>query len=280
MWGALADDPPPSPARTREGVLDALAHLEHLVVPASVTRSGRGLGFAGRREYLSDLLARDPAVFLERHGCHLVDADLSAFDHLRGDYEIDLHLARVAARLTPSAAQTAAGRGRARNRRLAHVSSLEADGYFAEDAMRRRDPLLYETVVGDPPRRLVVEADEDPSADLADGKRAHVAAMSLLAAEDDRAVAAELATRRDAARRDADDASSGESSEGDEDDARPDGPSRAARLEAFRRAMVERVLDGADECVDYRRVDADASLDAKWDREESLDAEEAYFADA
>ena len=98
---------------------------------------------------------------------------------------------------------------------MAHVSSLEADGYFAEDAMRRRDPLLYETVVGDPPRRLVVEADEDPSADLADGKRAHVAAMSLLAAEDDRAVAAELVTRRDAARRDADDASSGESSEGD-----------------------------------------------------------------
>jgi hypothetical protein len=44
--------------------------------------------------------------------------------------------------------------------------------------------------------------------------------------------------------------------------------------------MVERVLDGADEGVDYRRVDADASLDAKWDREEALDAEEAYFADA
>ena len=119
MWGALADDPPPSPARTREGVLDALAHLEHLVVPASVTRSGRGLGFAGRGEYLSDVLAREPAVFLERHGCHLVDADLSAFDHLRGDYEIDLHLARVAARLTPSAAQTAAGRGRAQ--RIRHT---------------------------------------------------------------------------------------------------------------------------------------------------------------
>ena len=27
-------------------------------------------------------------------------------------------------------------------------------------------------------------------------------------------------------------------------------------------------------------IRADASLDAKWDREEALDAEEAYFADA
>jgi hypothetical protein len=49
-------------------LLDSLARVDDLRIPASVTRGGGGVGAAGRRAYLAELLHRDPAVFLERHG--------------------------------------------------------------------------------------------------------------------------------------------------------------------------------------------------------------------
>lgn len=39
-------------------------------------------------EYLKALLERDPGVFLERHGEHLQQQDLTAFEGLRSDYEV------------------------------------------------------------------------------------------------------------------------------------------------------------------------------------------------
>ena len=53
--------------------------------------------------------------------------------------------------------------------------------------------------------------------------------------------------------------------------------SRDARVEEFRRMMRERYVDGTDGDAEYRRVDADASLDDAWTRETERDAEDAYF---
>ena len=41
--------------------------------------------------------------------------------------------------------------------------------------------------------------------------------------------------------------------------------------------MRERYVDGADGDAEYRRVDADVSLDDAWTRETERDAEDAYF---
>lgn len=41
-----------------------------------------------RVEYLKALLARDPGVFLERHGKQLGKQDLQLFEDLRADYEV------------------------------------------------------------------------------------------------------------------------------------------------------------------------------------------------
>jgi hypothetical protein len=41
-----------------------------------------------RVEYLKALLARDPGVFLERHGEQLGTQDLQLFEDLRTDYEV------------------------------------------------------------------------------------------------------------------------------------------------------------------------------------------------
>ena len=140
--------PPRVPNADR--LLDSLARATDLVIPPSVLRAGGGEGEVGRRDYLADLLQRDPALFLERHGKHLLGAgDLRLFHHLRGDYEVDFHLNKLTAAIAPSPEQSASHRRTVKNRRLAHMMrTLDHEGYFLEDAMRRREPLLYDVFVG------------------------------------------------------------------------------------------------------------------------------------
>lgn len=363
MWGALETSSTPSAGEVpdTERLLDTLARVDDLRVPPSVERAGGGVGFAGRRAYLSDLLSRDPAVFLERHGDAVHVAHLALFDHLRGDYEVDFHLRRLAAASSPSETRAAEARRVARNRRFAHLATLEREGYFQEDAMRRREPLLFDTYVG-APRPTAPPADDDtPST-------SHAVSLSLLDREDDRDAAERLAAARARARaaaaaEETDDDQADQADERDVDDVETNGngngvdsiasgvvvargregttrtieggvsirstaresratpeelrraavegwgggpsredpdartgreggsdrartatnasasanASRDARVEEFRRMMRERYLDGADGDADYRRVDADASLDDAWTREAAQDAEDAYF---
>ena len=103
MSGALRE---PTSSPSVEEVVDRLASSDALVVPASVARAGTPV-----RSYLWDLLTRKPAIFLERHSALLEDAHLRVFDHLRGDYEVDFHLARLVESRSPTPAQAAAARG-------------------------------------------------------------------------------------------------------------------------------------------------------------------------
>lgn len=337
MWGALETSSTPSSGEVPdpERFLDTLAQIDDLRVPSSVARAGGGVGFAGRRAYLSDLFSRDPAVFLERHGDAVAVEHLALFDHLRENYEVDFHLRRLAASASPSER-----RGVARNRRFAHLATLEREGYFTEDAMRRREPLLFDTYVGAPrPTAPPGGPDDDPST-------SHAVSLSLLEREDDRNAAERLAAARARGRaRAVDEETDDDEAETREvDDVRRDvdsfadsfasgvvvprgrgsratpeelrraavegwggGPRRAdrsnanananeegrdrsnsnanananvsrdARVEEFRRMMRERYVDGADGDAEYRRVDADASLDDAWTREAERDAEDAYF---
>ena len=321
MWGALETSSTPSSGEVPdpERFLDTLARIDDLRVPSSVARAGGGVGFAGRRAYLSDLFSRDPAVFLERHGDAVAVEHLALFDHLRENYEVDFHLRRLAASASPSER-----RGVARNRRFAHLATLEREGYFTEDAMRRREPLLFDTYVGAPrPTAPPGGPDDDPST-------SHAVSLSLLEREDDRNAAERLAAARARGRAVDEDTDDDEAETREADDDRRDvysfadsfasgvvvprgrgsratpeelrraavegwggGPRRAdpenananananvsrdARVEEFRRMMRERYVDGADGDAEYRRVDADASLDDAWTREAERDAEDAYF---
>ena len=185
MSGALRE-PPSSPSV--EEVVDCLASSDALVVPASVARAGTPV-----RSYLWDLLTRKPAIFLERHSTLLEDAHLRVFDHLRGDYEVDFHLARLVESRSPTPAQAAAARRVTRMRRLAHLDVLESQGHFTEHAMRLREPLLFHQHVGAAPgtREGGIETSGTDETE-----RAHAVSLALLAREDDRDADAAVAAAR------------------------------------------------------------------------------------
>lgn len=100
--------------------------------------------------YLSDLLSGDPSVFLERHGAVLTSHELSHFQQLRSDYEINHWLTMIenARQPQPSSSATRLAAG-VKNRRLAYMQQLHAKGeFFSDEAMRHRAPLIHHEYVG------------------------------------------------------------------------------------------------------------------------------------
>ena len=66
---------------------------------------------------------------------------------------------------------------------------LESEGYFHEDNMRRREPLLYETYVGAPlvePIRCGDAGEDGDGAACLAGGVSHAVSMAMLEKEDER----------------------------------------------------------------------------------------------
>ena len=200
MWGALREGSGDgSPRVSIQSLVTLLSRLDDLRVPASVARAGGGQTEEQKRLYLEDLVRRDVSLFLERHGHHLGAEHLALFHHLRGDYEVNFHLERLTAAVCPSPAQLSAQHSRASNRRLAQMRRLESEGYFHEDNMRRREPLLYETYVGAPlvePIRCGDAGEDGDGAACLAGGVSHAVSMAMLEKEDERAAAERLSTQR------------------------------------------------------------------------------------
>jgi len=76
---------------------------------------------------------------------------------------------------------------------------LESEGYFHEDNMRRREPLLYETYVGAPlvePIRCGDAGEDGDGAACLAGGVSHAVSMAMLEKEDERAAAERLSAQR------------------------------------------------------------------------------------
>jgi hypothetical protein len=282
MSGALRE---PTSSPSVEEVVDRLASSDALVVPASVARAGTPV-----RSYLWDLLTRKPAIFLERHSALLEDAHLRVFDHLRGDYEVDFHLARLVESRSPTPAQAAAARRVTRMRRLAHLDVLESQGHFTEHAMRLREPVLFHQHVG--AALETREAGDQGGSEAAGSDETectHAVSLALLAREDDRDADAAVAAARGAEGAEDDAESDAEKEKkgkrpsvvgADAADPEANTATRAARVASFHRVLRERFLDGGDpDAAAYARVDGDASLDEAFSAETARRAEEKYFGE-
>ncbi|CAG8665068.1 12443_t:CDS:2, partial [Racocetra persica] len=99
----------------------------------------------------------DPALFLSKWGKFLEKEQLMLFDRLRDDYEVNWHLNNLQSK-TSSYSTLAASRNinptarhnkQILNRRYRYlITKLDDTSYFSDEAMERREPLLYEDYVG------------------------------------------------------------------------------------------------------------------------------------
>lgn len=267
----------------------------------SQQRGEKELSVHEKMRVAHELLHRSPASFLNKFGPHCVFLDVEYLRHFRGEYQVDYHLNRLSRRLTRKDRATVV-----KNRRYGAVARLEAEGYFDEDEMKRRDPLLYDQMVG----RYLTEEEVKAEADRQ--MRDYRFSSWLLQQADSKVTSAlyQWQLQRELQQTEEDE----ESDEGDDDNEadklekphpgsssaggqdlhrrcadnrngepaagggyprQPDDAERNALREEFLHIMQERFIDGEDRNFDYGQVDDNDEYD---DIElETADAEERYF---
>ncbi|KAK7103141.1 hypothetical protein V1264_018101 [Littorina saxatilis] len=113
------------------------AHFAHL------QRDSPDLTQQEKIDIAAAVLEDNPATFLSRFGKYLQLSDLAFFqDADKNNYEVSFHLKEIRHRCSrPNLI--------VKNRRYAAMKELESGGeYFGEEAMKQREPLLYEQMVG------------------------------------------------------------------------------------------------------------------------------------
>jgi hypothetical protein len=251
-----------------------------LALPSALRGSGGGGGgepptTSAITSHLHELLFRAPGIFLERHGAHLTAAERAAFAPLAaaGDAEVSHYLDRLSA-APPSPAA-------ARNRRLAAMQRLEAEGHFDDAQVRRRHPLLFHELVGrfqSDAQRADAEAADAGAPGGIGGRLSSAILRGFDAAEGAAALRSQQAAEEGQR-------SEAESEESDEERAEA-GPSvmeddageerRRARLRTELRALYMCGADGVSAAY-YAAIDADASLDDDLLSQVGRDEEDAYF---
>lgn len=215
---------------------------------------------------------KSPALFLSRFKKHLSCQDIICFEQYIGDYEIDFHLKEIITMNRPSYK-----RNKVKNRRynaLMHMMSV-GDEYFSEEAMKSRDPLLYEEMIGQyltKEERTLKAADimgEDEFA-LSNFLMKHVEQIQ------ENNLYYNLKDREEETFEEMD------SDTDEEIESENDNPTitkdekNGFRVE-FLQIMQERFLDGKDSDYDYSSIDNNDTYDDL--DEEGKDEEEKYFDD-
>ncbi len=97
-------------------------------------------------EILHTLLLKKPSKFLMRFGSYLEESDLSFFEHLRDDFEVNYRIQKLQANLKQSSKVRIK---KIRNRRYEYLKQeLAETTYFSEEEMRQRNPLLFDYYIG------------------------------------------------------------------------------------------------------------------------------------
>lgn len=289
-------------ADNREQLALRLSSVNDLNLPASLTREKPYPDQQVITAYLSELLQRDPAVFLERYGKLLSTEDLDSFQPLRSDYEVDYWLKQAEAAQTSATAEHSS-QGHisttTKNRRLAYMYQLEEQGeYFSEHSMRERQPLIWHDHIG--------QYEGHPSTTAPSQQGGAVGfADSLLRAHDEAQIRARLEEQlQDEECQMSEHDSDSEDEHNQDRDIKPQLQTTAAdsdglqqkhgqqqqqqvdmsqdailqRRQDFLDEMQSRFLSGMDkDNVDYAMIDADAGLDEAWAAQQAQDAENAYF---
>ena len=249
-------------SRAVDSIVTRLAGHEDLWVPSLV----RG-GMMTKREYLHDLLCRDPGVFLERHGRLLTTEEIGEFERLRdSNYEVDFYLAQLNQPAIPTGSLSSV----AKNRRFAKMENLMSEGtYFSMDEMRQRQPYLYHLHVG----QYTKQQEDMPALDAGP----YALAMEIMKQHDEDDATIRANEEQKLYKEMIDD---GEFHGSDSTSGYPvfDVPDQLGiHNAAFLDCMQQLFLSGKETGIDYTEIDEDTSLDNYFDKGKTRDLEEAYF---
>lgn len=232
-----------------------------------------------RKDYVTNLLERDPGVFLERYGSKLSHQERAQFEPLRDDYEVDFYLKLAEDEEVNSKSGLSAT---AKNRRLAQLNRLMDEGkYFSEEAMRSRAPLLHQQYIG---QRPVATSSSAPtlSGTLLRQHDEQEHQNKLQQQQEQEAMVEE---EEDTSSEDADASANAQQPENVSGDVQQSVSKHGdvphvdpQSSEDFLALMHQRFLTGADhEYTDYNAIDKNTSLDDDWAAEVEGDAQEKYF---
>ena len=232
-------------------------------------------------EFLADILRRTPAVFLQRFGSMLAEDDLKLFES-ESDYEVQFYLKELRKRLGNSKYTS----NQVKNRRFECLKELmENSSYFSEEAMRERNPLLFEQYVG----HYLTEDEKDRLE-----RNLHDMSLSSLIMKnmdiDERQRRLKKQQDIEQTQLEESDSSSDETEEGPQSvsgkqpttepmklSSDPDIAAREKTMlnQELLRAMQLRFMSGQDEDFDYTQVDTNEKYDSLDQRRQ--DDEDAYF---
>lgn len=241
-------------------------------------RNEPDLTYDEKRKIAEEILDSNAALFLQRFSRYLYREDVRYFEPLRRtDYEVDFYLRELEKKQKRGlSVQT-------KNRRYEALQRLRSEGdYFSDKEVRRRNPLLFEQMVG----RYMTDKEKE---DLDKLDYSTLTFSGLLMHHIDRN---ELCSRR-RQQQDVEEATF-EENDSDSDDEECDEPEEPAGVSATEKAMLrsefmntmyESFLSGKDHDYDYESVDNNAEYDSlktrQYDEEEKyFDAEEPEVVDA
>jgi len=218
-----------------------------------------------------ELLKNKPSTFVSRFGVYLSEEQLEYFEELRSDnYELDCNLQQARQKQCRFVQGS-----KVKNRRYAAMQRMinQKDDHFSEAAMKERNPLIHEQLVG----RFMTEEEKE------EGNRPDMTNCSLtniilehMDLNKERDEKKRLKEEEDEEEFDTDEEESEDDNE-EEGLGRQEG-GREFLKQQFVKAAYQSFLEGKDEGVDYRNIDSDETLD---DLDvEQRDAEDRYFDDS
>ncbi|KAL1426152.1 hypothetical protein MTO96_018415 [Rhipicephalus appendiculatus] len=255
-------------AEQRRQILDTVAASEGFFKHQQ--RGEPDLSYEEKREIAEKTLDDNVPLFLQRYAKFLYREDAAYFEALRRvDYEVDFHVREIERR---------SRRGRSRelsvqtkNRRYEALERLKTGGeYFSDKEMRRRNPLLFEQMIG----RYMTEKEK---LDLDKMDFSTLTFSGLLMEHIDRNEVTSLRRQQQDLEEATFEESDSDSEEEElEDDATPVSATEKRLLRnEFMNTMYESFLSGKDKDYDYESVDNNADFDSLQTRQH--DEEEKYF---
>ncbi|KAK0056967.1 coiled-coil domain-containing protein 97 [Biomphalaria pfeifferi] len=281
---------------SQEDIMEAAINLESLAIDminrlsktdAHFKHQQRGepdLTCQEKSAIASEILKKNPALFLERFSQCLTLNDVECFKQFRGDYRIDFYIDEINKRCADTSKSVV------KNRRYQALKFLMDEGeYFSEDEMKWRDPLLYAQMIGQYESESEVTEKMEQEIDKSDLKFSTILLkhMDNLTNKQHFEMLKEMEEEQEEEEE--------EESE-EEEENKSDSKQKSFRHQdintsnnvdeissvekaylrtEFLRIMQERFLSGDDSNFDYSKVDSNADYDAL--DIVSYDAEEKYF---